>query len=126
MSARARAGAALAGVALVAALAGCGQAGEAQPEDVVVVEVEATDDEPDGWDCEDKPGDRERTNREQPDCGRYVKGRWVEWSWVARGERPPAGWTPAREAAASPATSAPRRVTVRPTTKPAPKRTDSR
>lgn len=47
-------------------------------------------------DDEDTPDcDREdRAAKEQPDCGRYVNGQWVWWTWAARGQTtPPAGWT---------------------------------
>lgn len=111
--------------ALALGLAGCGEP-EADEDDagaaVAVVEF-GNDDERDGWDCERTPTDDERRRRETPDCGRYMGGRYVEWSWVARGETPPPGWTPASEtrAASAPRPKASPTKTTR-VTRPTPKR----
>lgn len=64
---------------------------------------------PDDSDADCDKGDRRARDR---DCGRYVAGRWVEWTWVARGlTRPPSGWSPASEPVVS--------VAPRPSTAPA-------
>lgn len=122
MSARRIALAAAAGGALLLGPVGCGS----QESDVEEVTVEApsieVDDEPDGWDCERSASDNERSRKEQPDCGRYVRGRWVEWSWVAGGRTsPPVGWSERTERASdTPATASP--APQRTTRSPAPKR----
>lgn len=74
---------------LAVPLTACGQPADT---DLSGVEVESMD-----CDAEDK-----RKN-EVPDCGRYVKGKFVAWSWVSKGSKPPKGWSPSREPAVSPA-----------------------
>jgi hypothetical protein len=40
----------------------------------------------------------DRRKHEIPDCGRYVNGRYHEWSWVAAGKTVPSpGWTPRKD-----------------------------
>lgn len=41
----------------------------------------------------------DKRKNEVPDCGRYVGGKYRQWSWVSKGPKPPAGWTPGREPA---------------------------
>ncbi|MGC4886744.1 hypothetical protein [Micromonospora sp. DT227] len=42
--------------------------------------------------------DAEDLAKREDDCGRYVNGVFVPWSWVSRGQRtPPRGWTKASE-----------------------------
>lgn len=108
-----------------AALIGCAPAADPEPSDnrddshSTAVETRDTDDNE--CDAEDK------AKREEPDCGRYVNGTWVFWTWVARGQRTaPLGWTRASEP--RPTTNVqqpvPRGTTAKGTntTRPAPKR----
>jgi hypothetical protein len=85
------------GLAVVVALplAACGA--EPADTDLSGVDVEVMD-----CDAEDK------RKKEVPDCGRYVKGKFVAWSWVSKGSKPPAGWSPAREPAVSSSKPAPK------------------
>jgi hypothetical protein len=49
------------------------------------------------YDCD--AGDRRQRDS---DCGRYVNGKWQEWSWVKAGKtKPPKGWKPAKETAST-------------------------
>jgi hypothetical protein len=80
-----RTAAVLTAVALALPLAAC----DAEPADTDLsgVEVDSTD-----CDADD------RRNKEIPDCGRKVNGKYREWSWVKAGKTtPPADWTPSRE-----------------------------
>lgn len=61
----------------------------------------------DSMDCEAD----DRAKREIPDCGRKVHGRYVEWSWVAKGPYPPPGWSPRHEPTASTTKPTPRTST---------------
>jgi ABC-type antimicrobial peptide transport system permease subunit len=74
-------------------------------------------------DDEDKPDcdAEDRRKNEVPDCGFYHGGKFVPWSWVAKGKKtPPAGWRAAPERQAVVKTTAPTRVaTTAPATRPA-------
>lgn len=78
-----------------AALLGCAPAANPEPDnrtDDSQVTVEDRDDDDRECDAEDK------AKHEEPDCGRYVNGTWVFWTWVARGQlTAPLGWTRASE-----------------------------
>jgi hypothetical protein len=104
-----RTAAVLTAVALALPLAACGA--EPADTDLSGVDVEVMD-----CDAED------RRNKEIPDCGRKVNGKYVEWSWVkAKKTKPPAGWSAAKESAtSSTAKPAPGSDTSK---KPAPKKT---
>lgn len=91
-----------ASVVLALPLTACG--GEAADTDLSGIEVETMD-----CDAEDK-----RKN-EVPDCGRYVGGKFKRWSWVAKGSKPPNGWTPGREPASA-SKPAPKTSTARKST----------
>lgn len=118
MSARTSTLAVLASAALALAAAGCAEPDE-RHDGTVTVEIPSVevDDERDGWDCEDEPGDRERDNQETPDCGRKVPGvGYVEWTWVAAGyTAPPPGWSPARDPRPTPSAAASTRQTKKAT-----------
>jgi hypothetical protein len=84
-----RTAAVLTAVALALPLAACGA--EPADTDLSGVDVEVMD-----CDAED------RRKKETPDCGRYVNGKYQEWSWVkAKKTKPPAGWSPGREVTSS-------------------------
>lgn len=52
--------------------------------------------------------DAEDLAKREDDCGRYIDGVFVPWSWVSQGRRtPPRGWTKASEPRTT-ATAAPR------------------
>jgi hypothetical protein len=90
--------------ALSLPLAACGEPADT---DLSEVDVEVMD-----CDAED------RRKKEIPDCGRKVKGKYREWSWVSKGSKPPKGWAPGREPAVSPAKpkTTPRKATSDKTT----------
>ncbi|MFG1872190.1 hypothetical protein [Micromonospora arborensis] len=79
----------------VAVLLGCAPGTSPEPDndtdDSAVTVVEEHDDD---RECDDE----DKAKHEEPDCGRYVNGTWVFWTWVARGQRTaPLGWTRASE-----------------------------
>lgn len=94
------AGLALAALPLLGLTTACGE-DTAEPAEVEEIEYP---------DC-----DLEDQRNREPDCGRYVNGRWVWWKWVKPGtvSKPAKGWTPVQDGA--PINSVPR-VTRKPQT----------